>query len=57
MPSYVRILAVCTSSSAGITPASASITPPYAAQEIFEEFPDLGIVPLYFTALEQIMHL
>jgi sulfate adenylyltransferase len=23
---------------------------PYAAQEIFEEFPDLGIVPLYFTA-------
>ncbi len=24
--------------------------PPYAAQEIFEEFPDLGIVPLFFTA-------
>ncbi len=23
---------------------------PYAAQEIFEEFPDLGIVPLFFTA-------
>ena len=24
--------------------------PPYAAQEIFDEFPDLGIVPLFFTA-------
>lgn len=24
--------------------------PPYAAQDIFEEFPDLGIVPLFFTA-------
>jgi sulfate adenylyltransferase len=24
--------------------------PPYAAQEIFEEFPDLGITPLFFTA-------
>lgn len=24
--------------------------PPYAAQEVFEEFPDLGIVPLFFTA-------
>ena len=24
---------------------------PYAAQEIFEEFPDLGIIPLFFTAL------
>jgi sulfate adenylyltransferase len=23
---------------------------PYAAQEIFDEFPDLGIVPLFFTA-------
>ncbi len=23
---------------------------PYAAQEIFQEFPDLGIVPLFFTA-------
>jgi sulfate adenylyltransferase len=23
---------------------------PYAAQEIFEEFPDLGIMPLFFTA-------
>jgi sulfate adenylyltransferase len=23
---------------------------PYAAQEIFEEFPDLGIIPLFFTA-------
>ena len=23
---------------------------PYAAQEIFEEFPDLGIVPVFFTA-------
>ena len=23
---------------------------PYAAQEIFEEFPDLGIAPLFFTA-------
>ena len=23
---------------------------PYAAQDIFEEFPDLGIVPLFFTA-------
>jgi sulfate adenylyltransferase len=23
---------------------------PYAAQEMFEEFPDLGLVPLYFTA-------
>lgn len=25
--------------------------PPYAAQEIFEEFPDLGIVPLFFRSL------
>jgi len=24
--------------------------PPYAAQEIFEQFPDLGIVPLFFTS-------
>jgi sulfate adenylyltransferase len=24
--------------------------PPYAAQEIFDEFPDLGIVPLFFTS-------
>ena len=24
--------------------------PPYAAQEIFEEFPDLGIVPLFFKS-------
>ncbi len=24
--------------------------PPYAAQDIFEEFPDLGIVPLFFKA-------
>ena len=24
--------------------------PPYAAQEIFDEFPDLGIVPLFFRA-------
>lgn len=24
--------------------------PPYAAQEIFDEFPDLGIIPLFFTA-------
>ncbi len=24
--------------------------PPYAAQDIFEEFPDLGIVPLFFRA-------
>lgn len=24
--------------------------PPYAAQEIFEEFPDLGIVPLFFRS-------
>jgi sulfate adenylyltransferase len=24
--------------------------PPYAAQEIFDEFPDLGIHPLFFTA-------
>lgn len=24
--------------------------PPYAAQEIFDEFPDLGIMPLFFTA-------
>ncbi len=24
--------------------------PPYAAQEIFDEFPDLGITPLFFTA-------
>ncbi len=27
-----------------------SFYPPYAAQEIFEEFPDLGIVPLFFTS-------
>ena len=27
-----------------------SYYPPYAAQEIFEEFPDLQIVPLFFTA-------
>ncbi|MDR7459955.1 MAG: sulfate adenylyltransferase, partial [Armatimonadota bacterium] len=27
-----------------------SFYPPYAAQEIFDEFPDLGIVPLFFTA-------
>jgi len=27
-----------------------SYYPPYAAQEIFEEFPDLGIVPLFFTS-------
>jgi sulfate adenylyltransferase len=25
--------------------------PPYAAQEIFDRFPDLGIVPLFFTAV------
>lgn len=24
--------------------------PPYAAQEIFDQYPDLGIVPLFFTA-------
>ena len=24
--------------------------PPYAAQEIFDEFPDLGIIPLFFTS-------
>ena len=23
---------------------------PYAAQEIFDDFPDLGIIPLFFTA-------
>ncbi|WP_337286662.1 sulfate adenylyltransferase [Candidatus Methylomirabilis sp.] len=28
----------------------ADFYPPYAAQEIFDEFPDLGIVPLFFTA-------
>jgi sulfate adenylyltransferase len=27
-----------------------SYYPPYAAQEIFDAFPDLGIVPLFFTA-------
>jgi len=27
-----------------------SYYPPYAAQDIFEEFPDLGIVPLFFRA-------
>ncbi len=27
-----------------------SYYPPYAAQEIFEEFPDLGIAPLFFTS-------
>lgn len=28
----------------------ADFYPPYAAQEIFDGFPDLGIVPLFFTA-------
>jgi len=28
----------------------ADFYPPYSAQEIFDEYPDLGIVPLFFTA-------
>jgi sulfate adenylyltransferase len=27
-----------------------SFYPPYAAQEIFDQYPDLGIIPLFFTA-------
>ncbi len=50
MPLCGKISAVPTSSLAGIMLASDEFYAPYAAQEIFEEFPDLGITPLFFTA-------